>query len=121
MARRAVIVAAAIAVPVLVAFTRLAEVDAEEASAQGRVDAWYEGIQLLTEHPVFGVGWGMFSDYNFGLTAHNSVVLAMAELGLVGYTFWLALVGLSGWMIYRLAFPGRAPAPQPTRPMPPHL
>ncbi len=110
--KKAVIVAASIAVPVLVAFTRLAEVDAEEASAQGRVDAWYEGIQLLTANPVFGAGWGMFSDYNFGLTAHNSVVLAMAELGLVGYTFWLALVGLSGWMIYRLAFPGRATAAQ---------
>lgn len=108
--KKIVIVAASIAVPVLVAFTRLAEVDSEEASAQGRVDAWYEGVQLLMAHPVFGAGWGMFSDYNFGLTAHNSVVLAMAELGLAGFTFWLALVGLSGWMIFRMAFPGKGSA-----------
>jgi putative inorganic carbon (hco3(-)) transporter len=104
-----------IAVPVLVATTRLAELDSEEASAEGRVDAWYEGIQLLQQHPLFGVGWQMFSDYN-GLTAHNSIVLAMAELGLLGYTFWLALVFLSGWMIWRMAVPPKTAAPPPALP-----
>jgi len=99
-----VIAAGAIALPLLIAFTRLAELNAEEASAENRIDAWYEGIQMLMDHPVFGVGWGMFSDYNF-ITAHNSFVLAMAELGFVGYIFWFALVLLSGLMIYRLAFP----------------
>ena len=110
--KRAVLVTAAIAVPVLTAYTRLAQVDAEEDSAQGRVDAWYEGVQMLMEQPVFGIGWGNFTDYNFGLTAHNSLVLAMAELGLVGYTFWLAFVGLSGWLIFRLAFPGKRSEPK---------
>ncbi len=100
-----VIVAGSILVPVLVAFTRLSELDAEESSAANRFDAWYEGLELVLDNPVFGVGWGMFSDYNFGLTAHNSVVLAMSELGLSGYTIWLAFVALSGWMAYRLVFP----------------
>lgn len=110
-----VITLGVIAVPVLVATTRLAELDSEEASAEGRIDAWYEGIQLLQQHPLFGVGWQMFSDYN-GLTAHNSVVLAMAELGLFGYTFWLALVFLSGWMIWRLAMPAQQKKPPPALP-----
>jgi hypothetical protein len=90
-------------IAVLFAYTRLAELDAEEASAGNRVEAWYEGLQMLIQNPGFGVGWGMFSDYNFGLTAHNSLILAMAELGLFGYTMWMALVLLSGLMIYRLA------------------
>jgi putative inorganic carbon (HCO3(-)) transporter len=110
-----VITVAALAIPVLVATTRLAELDAEEASAEGRIDAWYEGVQMLVDYPVFGVGWQMFSDHH-GLTAHNSVVLAMAELGLVGYTFWLALVFLSGWMIWRLAFPPAPPKKAPALP-----
>jgi putative inorganic carbon (hco3(-)) transporter len=99
-----VITAGAVAVPILIAFTRLAELDAEEESAGNRVDAWYEGVQLLTDNPIFGVGYGMFIDYH-GLTAHNSLVLAMAELGLTGYTFWVAFVFITGWMIFRLTFP----------------
>jgi hypothetical protein len=110
-----VITLAAVAIPALVATTRLAELDTEEASAEGRIDAWYEGVQMLVDYPVFGVGWQMFSDHH-GLTAHNSVVLAMAELGLVGYTFWLALVFFSGWMIWRLAFPPAPPKKAPALP-----
>jgi O-antigen ligase len=102
-----VIVLGALAVPVLIASTRLAELSADEDSAQGRVDAWYEGIQLLTTNPLFGVGWQNFSDHNGGLTAHNSIVLAMAELGFPGYVVWLAMVFLSGWMIWRMAYPAQ--------------
>ena len=97
------IAGAAVAVPVLIASTRLAEIDADEASAEGRLDAWYEGIQLLLQYPLFGVGFSNFADYNV-LTAHNSLVLAMAELGLVGYPIWLAFVGYSGYMLYQLSF-----------------
>jgi O-antigen ligase len=102
--RTVVLTLGAIAVPVLIAFTRLAALNAEEESAENRVEAWYDGIQYLTSHPIFGVGWGMFGDMH-GMTAHNSIVLAMAELGLPGYVFWLAFVFLSGMMIYRVAYP----------------
>jgi putative inorganic carbon (HCO3(-)) transporter len=105
-----VMAAGVLMVPALLAFTRLAKLDAEEASAANRFDAWYEGIQLLMANPGFGVGWGMFSDYH-GLTAHNSWVLAMAELGLFGYTVWLSFVVMTGWMIYRLVVPRIPRAP----------
>ena len=108
------IVAGAILIPVALAFTRLSELDAEEESAANRFDAWYEGLQLLFQKPIFGIGWGNFSDYNFGLTAHNSLVLAMTELGLVGYTVWFSFVALTGWMIYRLVFPARIVVATPT-------
>lgn len=103
-----VLVLGAAAVPVLIAFTRLATLNAEEESAENRVEAWYDGVQYLVARPLFGVGWGMFADENGGLTAHNSIVLAMAELGLPGYVFWLAFVMLSGVMIYKLGYPQQA-------------
>jgi hypothetical protein len=105
----ALVAAGALAVPVLLARTRLAQIDADEASAEGRLDAWYEGIQLLLDYPFFGVGFSNFSDHHT-LTAHNSLVLAMSELGLIGYPVWLALVGYSALMLYRLSF-----APVPTQ------
>jgi putative inorganic carbon (HCO3(-)) transporter len=72
--------------------TRLQELDASEASAHGRIDAWYEGIQMFIGHPVLGVGVNNFTEYNY-LTAHNSFVLVLAETGIIGFTVWLALVG----------------------------
>ena len=42
---------------------------------------------MLKSHPLFGVGFGNFAD-NAGLTAHNSVVVCAAELGLFGLFFW---------------------------------
>ena len=82
--------------------SRLNEIDAGEESAAGRVDAWFEGIQMLIHKPIFGVGKGLFTDHNY-LTAHNSFVLAFAELGLAGYFFWLSFVGLSVLMVYKIS------------------
>jgi O-antigen ligase len=93
--RRGVFVAGvlgAMAVAVLLALpSRFSEIDAEEASAQGRIESWYEGLEMFRGHPLFGVGPDMYTDYN-PLTAHNSFVLILAETGIIGYTLWLAFV-----------------------------
>jgi putative inorganic carbon (hco3(-)) transporter len=82
----------AMAVAVLLALpSRFSEIDAEEESAQGRIESWYEGLQMFQGHPVFGVGPDQYTDYN-PLTAHNSFVLILAETGIIGYTLWLAFV-----------------------------
>lgn len=99
----AVVIAGIAAIPVLFATTRLAQLDSEEASAEGRLDAWYEGIQLLLQYPLFGVGFSNFVDHHY-LTAHNSMVLAMSELGLVGYPLWLAFMGYSAYMLFWLTY-----------------
>jgi O-antigen ligase len=69
------------------------EFSSGEESAGSRIDAWYEGLQMLKSSPLFGVGYGNFLDHHH-LTAHNSFVLCFAELGLVGYFFWMALIVL---------------------------
>lgn len=109
--KTAAVTAAVVIVPVLLAMTastRLTNINPEEESAKGRVDAWYAGLHMFLEHPLTGVGYGKFVDYNT-LTAHNSFVLALAELGLPGYFFWLAFLGLSVEMMYRIAFKTRSP------------
>ena len=81
--------------------TRMNDLDPDEESAFGRVDAWYEGLDMFKTHPLFGVGFGNFTDYN-RLTAHNSFVLVLAETGFLGFVTWLAFVGYGFWMMWRL-------------------
>lgn len=81
--------------------TRMNDLDPDEESAFGRVDAWYEGFDMFKTHPLFGVGFGNFTDYNT-LTAHNSFVLVLAETGFLGFVTWLAFVGYGFWMMWRL-------------------
>lgn len=71
--------------------SRLQELDVSEASAHGRVEAWYEGLQMFLSSPLFGVGTNQFSDL-YRLTAHNSFVLVLAENGIVGFTLWIAFL-----------------------------
>jgi hypothetical protein len=54
-----------------------------------RTVLWGESLQLLKSHPMFGVGFGGLSDYTDShLTAHNSVAVCAAELGVFGLFFW---------------------------------
>ena len=99
----------AMAVAVLLALpSRFSEIDAEEESAQGRVESWYEGLQMFQSHPVFGVGPDQYTDYN-PLTAHNSFVLILAETGIIGYTLWLAFVVYC----FRMMWVGSRPSAPP--------
>jgi hypothetical protein len=56
-------------------------------SGSGRMDLWSAGLQLLISHPLFGVGFNRMPDFA-GQTAHNTVVVCAAELGLIGLYFW---------------------------------
>jgi hypothetical protein len=60
------------------------------SSGSDRTVLWGEGLQMLKSHPLFGVGAGGFADNcdDCGHTAHNSIVVCAAELGLFGLYFW---------------------------------
>ena len=81
--------------------TRMGDIDVQESSAMGRVDAWYEGIQMFIGHPFFGVGTNRFTEYHH-LTAHNSFVLVLAENGFFGFMIWLAFVVYCFWMMAQI-------------------
>jgi O-antigen ligase len=83
-----------LSVPLLVAaklFLRSGESGLIDASSYGRIAAWSEGLEMLKHQPFLGVGYNFFVDHN-DLTAHNSFVLCFAELGLIGYFVWLAIL-----------------------------
>ncbi len=95
-----IVFSAPIAATLLASFGGLS---ASESSAHGRLDAWYDGIQMLISSPVFGVGMGNFVDVH-GIVAHNSYVHVAAELGVPGYSFWggtLILNMLIGYMFLK--------------------
>jgi putative inorganic carbon (HCO3(-)) transporter len=77
-----------------IAMTMFRTIDADEDSADGRIEAWYEGIQMFKYRPIFGIGKGQFVDAH-GLTAHNSFVLIWAELGILGYCLWFLTISLT--------------------------
>ena len=62
-----------------------------EDSTLERTECWSVGLHLLAGSPGFGVGCGQFIEHHY-LTAHNSYVLAAAELGVVGVLLWTAIV-----------------------------
>jgi len=71
--------------------SRMALLSTTEESAYNRIDLWYGGLQTLKSNPLFGVGFRMFEE-EMPQTAHNSYVLAGAELGFIGLFFWVGLL-----------------------------
>jgi hypothetical protein len=69
-------------------FTGGRDISADAGS--DRTALWSSGLQMLKSHPLFGVGLGAFADNcdGCGHTAHNSLVVCAAELGLFGLYFW---------------------------------
>lgn len=122
MGRMAALASGGVIAFALASFMIVGRAMSNDASASGRIEAWSVGIQLLKSHPLFGVGYGAFTEYN-ELTAHNSFVLAFAELGMFGYAIWLAMLITSILQLRAVAAGGGAaadarvplPAPAPVR------
>lgn len=98
-----------LAVLVVASPGRISEISADESSASGRIEAWYEGFQMFKDRPISGVGKGEFVEHH-RRTAHNSYVLSLAELGLVGYFLWFSMLAVSVRMLLTLL---RGPTPPP--------
>ncbi len=67
----------------------------------GRVDSWSTGLQMLKYSPVFGVGQGRFGEFHYQ-EAHNSYIEILAETGLFGTFFWIALFYVTLRDAYRI-------------------
>ncbi|MCB1570276.1 MAG: O-antigen ligase family protein [Xanthomonadales bacterium] len=92
--RAALLLGAFALAAIVVGFTGGRSFSSGEESAGGRIAAWSEGLTMLGSHPLFGVGYGNFTEH-FNYTAHNSFVLCFAELGLLGYFLWVGMIVLS--------------------------
>jgi O-antigen ligase len=70
-----------------------------EISTMNRYEAWAAGLDMFKKSPLWGVGSRMFSDHHW-LTAHNSFVLTLAEMGIVGFFLFTTLIYLSIKTLY---------------------
>ena len=72
-------------------------VSSQEASAMGRLWAWWDGLEMLKANPLFGVGSNNFMEHHVRV-AHNTYIQIAAELGLTGYILWSTLLLLTLFM-----------------------
>jgi O-antigen ligase len=98
--------AAAAAAVVLAGPARVQALDSQETSAQSRIEAWGDGLMMIKADPLFGVGYGRFTEYHYQV-AHNSFVQAAAELGMVGA---VVLVGMFATLFRTLRIARQAPS-----------
>lgn len=89
----AVLAAAAIFPLMLLGGREGAEAD---SSSLERATILYEGVDVVRAYPFLGVGVGQFVDaISIPMTAHNSYLLAAAELGLMGLVLWGGMLWVS--------------------------
>jgi hypothetical protein len=72
-----------------------------ESSSQERLECLSEALSMWRDYPILGVGQGQFTEHHF-LTAHNSFMLTLAELGPLGLLIW------SGAMYFAIKIAVRA-------------
>ena len=76
----------------------------EDASAEGRLQAWHDGIEWALQHPFTGAGfegWRSVTQRDW----HSSYVEIIAEHGFIAFAMWFSL--LSGSFISLTRLPRR--------------
>lgn len=95
---RRAIIAGLMSVPALLfVVSSFRTISTDEASAKGRLWAWWDGLEMLRANPVFGVGSGNFIEHH-NRVAHNTYIQVVAELGLGGYVMWITMLFLTLFM-----------------------
>jgi O-antigen ligase len=70
--------------------------EATQGDLNGRVEQWSQGLVSFEDHPIVGIGANRFRSVNtLGKEAHNSFVSVLVELGLVGLTLFIAVIGVA--------------------------
>ena len=80
-----------LAIALVIAPSRMNDLDPYGQSAGVRVQMWIGGLMLLKSHPILGIGYGMFTN-TLGRASHSAFIECMAEMGIVGYFFWMSLL-----------------------------
>ncbi len=74
-----------------------------DGSAEVRLSLMKEGIRMITEHPITGVGLFQFPANNhFGAYAHNDYIEVAATTGLVGFLIYYSIFALVAWRLVRV-------------------
>jgi O-antigen ligase len=97
------VVLGAIVLPsiLLLASARQASLSTEEGTSQARIQLWSDGLVLLRESPIFGIGHDQYAE-RAGQVAHNSYLHCFTELGFFGGTLFLGAFYLTLRRLVRL-------------------
>lgn len=81
-----------------------------EGSNQGRIETWKKAIEIIINHPVFGVGIGNYAleisataNYRDPIYAHSNYLDIAAETGLLNLFLWLGFLGSVFFMFLKKA------------------
>lgn len=80
-----------LAIALVIAPSRMNDLDPYGQSAGTRVQMWIGGLMLLRSHPILGIGYGMFTN-TLGRASHSAFIECMAEMGVIGYFLWMSLL-----------------------------
>ena len=77
---------------ILLAPAHLTNIDDSQKSSYHRIEMWEEGLEMVFQNPIFGIGRGNFREYTSNLVAHSSPIEIMGESGAVGLFLWLGII-----------------------------
>ena len=77
------------------------DLDNPDDTGQSRIRIWSDGLVLLRNSPVFGIGQGRFVD-EVGITAHNTYLEVYTQTGLVGGSLFVGALAYGFWALARL-------------------
>ena len=89
------LVGAVISGAIMLAPAYMTTLDDSSKSTKHRIDMWIEGVEMVQQNPLFGIGKGNFLKYTGKLVAHNSSIEIVGETGFPGLFFWIGLIYLS--------------------------
>ena len=89
-----------------------------QASAQQRLDAWKVSVQIIQDHPLFGVGmrnimnvYERYGEPGQTKVSHNAYLQLATDAGLPALFLWLAAIALCYWRLRKARKMLRARAP----------
>ena len=89
---KGIIAGALMALPILLLGGRSS--NEASGSTTERTEIMVEGLAMLRDNPVLGVGYDQFTQHHF-LTAHNSYLLPLSENGPLGLFLFMCIVYIS--------------------------
>jgi O-antigen ligase len=72
-----------------------------EGDLGGRLHLWREGIAVLAEHPILGIGSGAIIS-SIGSAVHNTFISIADETGFIGLLLFCAILGIVVYQILNL-------------------
>ena len=111
---RAALLAGMVVAPALLLLLagRQTSLSTEDGTGQQRIQIWSDGLMLMREAPLFGVGKDVFNE-RIGLVAHNSYLQCFVELGVFGGMLFLGAFYLAVEQLLRLGDRRKHALPDP--------